>query len=271
MDVIMNKHLTSWRRQLKNGVARFPFGQPEDPVLTMLPPHLEAISVYSVVGSVDRYQHLDRRFRPSGQITHRLRAIAQAMKAGAHFPPIEVYRLDGACYVIDGHHRVAAALEVGQMYLDARVIECRPRTDEAENPLEEARVDFALRTGLRAVTFSEPRRYAQAFKQILEHRWYMNERGRTVSMQEAAEDWYQNIYLPVIRQIAAQRLARLSEPPAVGDLYLQLSDLKYKVSRERGHDIGFTQTIREWATRHRQPHAAGLLSRLLGARMLASA
>jgi hypothetical protein len=237
-------------------------------MLTMLPPHLEPIPVDSVIGSVDRYRQLDGRFRPGRRMTQRLRGIIGAMRNGVQFPPIEVYRLEGACYVIDGHHRVAAALEVGQLYLDAMVIECRPPADE-RNPLEAARIDFGLRTGLRAIAFSTPARYAEALQQIHEHRWYLNERGKPISLREASEDWRQHIFGPVVRQLASEHLVRPEAMVEAGDLYLRVSDLKYEVSRERGHDIGFPLAIREWVVRHYPSEPAAFFSSLLDMSMMA--
>jgi hypothetical protein len=46
--------------------------------------------------------------------------------AGRALPPVELYRLGDGYYVLDGHHRVAAALAVGQLALDARVTEFAP-------------------------------------------------------------------------------------------------------------------------------------------------
>jgi hypothetical protein len=259
----LRARLFDWKRRSLGSPARFPAGAPGDPLLNMLPAHHEAISVHSVIGSVDRHAQLDARFRPLKGESARLAAITLAMKAGVTFPPIQVYRLEGACYIIDGHHRVAAALDVGQVYLDALVIECRPQVDAVENPLEAARVDFALRTGLRAIAFSSADGYEQALGQIHEHRWYLCERGRTISLQDAAEHWYQTVYMPVIRHIAAERLSPTTELPGAGDLYLHLSDLKYVVSKERGHDIGFTAAIRVWTAR-RKGRQATMIGRLLG-------
>ncbi|HWE61644.1 MAG TPA: DUF4032 domain-containing protein [Chloroflexota bacterium] len=251
------------------GVARFPFGQPGDALPTMLPPHLESVAVRSIIGSVDRSGQLDRKFRPLTGTGHRLQSIIRAMQAGRTFPPIEIYRLHGICYVVDGHHRVAAALETGQLYLDALVTECILPTEGTEHALEEARVQFALRTGLRSLTFCEPARYQQALAQIHEHRWYMGERGRIVSLQEAAGDWYDTIYLPVVRDLIAEQLTPRQAAQAAGDSYLQLCDLKYGVSHERGHDIGFTQAIREWAATQRRRSSAAFAGRLLTLRTMA--
>jgi len=223
-------------------------GEPDDPVLEMLPPHTETIPVRSIIGSVDRWTQLDRRFRPKAGESGRLRGIRVAMLAGASFPPIEVYRLDGACYVIDGHHRVAAAKEIGQLYFDAVVTECRRRSEAGAEPgdaLEAARIGFGLRTGLRSVHISRPEGYAQALDQVYEHRWYLCERGKPVSLKDAAEHWHRTVFQPVLSQVVAEGLATAEDAYASGDLYLRLSDLKYLVSAERGRDVGFAVAIRE--------------------------
>lgn len=266
----MNFHslLPRLARMGKGRVARFPFGEPGDPLPTMLPPHLEALPVRSIVGSVDRSTQLDRTFRPLTGQTYRLKRITEAMRKGVTFPPIDVYRLHGVCYVIDGHHRVAAALATGQLYLDAWITDCVLPSESSEHTLEEARVRFALRTGLRSLTFSEPARYAQALAQIHEHRWYLGECGRVMSMQEAADAWYDSIYLPVARQIIDQHVAPVRSAQEAGDLYLQLCDLKYGMSRERGHDIGFGPALREWAAARASSSAAPFLARMRALRTL---
>ena len=255
----------------KGRVARFPFGQQGDPLFTMLPAHMEAIPITSVVGSVDRYTQLDERFQPLQGVTPRLRGICRAMKDGAHFPPIEIYRLNGLCYVVDGHHRVAAALHVGQLYLDALVTECMLSGELAVQGVDEARIGFGLRTGLRSLAFTKPAHYQQALNQIHEHRWYLGERGRPADLREAAQDWHEAIFLPVIRQVAKKRLSTLATAAETGDLYLQLCDLKYSISRERGHDIGFAQTIREWAAKQHRRTSSGMLRRFFDLTTLAIA
>jgi ParB-like chromosome segregation protein Spo0J len=42
---------------------------------------------------------------------------------GSSFPPIEVYAWQGTYYVLDGHHRVAAARAAGSDFIDVHVIE----------------------------------------------------------------------------------------------------------------------------------------------------
>jgi ParB-like chromosome segregation protein Spo0J len=45
------------------------------------------------------------------------------MREGEPLPPIEVYAWQGEYYVLDGHHRVAAAHAVGSDLINAHVIE----------------------------------------------------------------------------------------------------------------------------------------------------
>jgi hypothetical protein len=241
----------------RSGITRFPLGQPGDPALGMLRPSLETIPVSSIVGSVDRAAYLDRRFGPINGGRARLRSIRQAMEAGEAFLPIEVYRLAGACYVIDGHLRVAAALQIGQLYMDGMVTECWPKAVmETGHPLEAARAEFREITGMYAVSFTTPERYRQAFQQIKEHQWYMGERGRVVTLTDAAQDWYRTTYLPVLQQMVAQGSVPLTKPDLAGDRYLALCDLKERMSREHGQDIGFAEVLRVWTARPlRHPRA----------------
>ncbi len=83
------------------------------------------IPVASIVGSVDGASQLfDRNFRPvSDRARARLGSVLVAMRRGEPLPPIEVWAWHGKYYVLDGHHRVAAARALGSDYISAHVIE----------------------------------------------------------------------------------------------------------------------------------------------------
>jgi hypothetical protein len=83
------------------------------------------IPVSSIVGSVDGASKLfDRSFRPVGERARaRLGSVLVAMRQGEPLPPIEVYAWRGEYYVLDGHHRVAAARAVGSDFINAHIIE----------------------------------------------------------------------------------------------------------------------------------------------------
>ena len=83
------------------------------------------IPVVSIVGSVDGASQLfDRNFRPvSDRARARLGSVLVAMRQGDPLPPIEVWAWRGKYYVLDGHHRVAAARALRIDYINAHVIE----------------------------------------------------------------------------------------------------------------------------------------------------
>ena len=86
---------------------------------------LQTIELDSVVGTVDRSRReFDRNFRPtSRRVRRRWQGIATAMRRGDSMPPIEVYRVGVLHFVIDGHHRVSVARQMGLDKIDAMVTE----------------------------------------------------------------------------------------------------------------------------------------------------
>jgi len=96
--------------------------------LTRRLPRLEIVDVTQIVGSVGRARELDADFRPPRNARRRgdedrLRRVRTAIEAGKGLPPIDLYKLGSGYYVLDGHHRVAAALLIGQAEMDAVVVE----------------------------------------------------------------------------------------------------------------------------------------------------
>jgi hypothetical protein len=89
---------------------------------------IQTIAVAAIVGSVCRGQSLRSDFQPihCQGIDSRYCSVITAMRHGASLPAIEVYRLGNHFYVLDGHHRVAAARALGQLSIEAIVIECQP-------------------------------------------------------------------------------------------------------------------------------------------------
>ena len=85
----------------------------------------QLIPVATIVGSVDGASQLfDRNFRPvSDRARARLGSVLVAMRRGEPLPPIDVWAWRGNYYVVDGHHRVAAARALGSDYISAHVIE----------------------------------------------------------------------------------------------------------------------------------------------------
>jgi hypothetical protein len=45
------------------------------------------------------------------------------MQCGKSLPAVDLYQLGFGYYVVDGHHRVAAARQLGQLEIEANVVE----------------------------------------------------------------------------------------------------------------------------------------------------
>src|SRR5205085_7503151 len=114
---------------------------------------LRTIETSRIVGSVGRSQELGPDFRPPVRRRRRIdeerfRKITRAIETGAEMPPIDVHKLGFGYYVLDGHHRLAAALQNGQVEIDANVTEFVPAADEQAPELFATRRQFELDTGL---------------------------------------------------------------------------------------------------------------------------
>jgi hypothetical protein len=98
---------------------------------------LNTIPTAAIIGSVDRPDDFDDRFRPRKRTSRaRLRNLQRAFPDGS-FPPISVYQIGNAYFVSDGHHRVALASMLGICYVDAEII--RFRTAQPPPPEPEPR------------------------------------------------------------------------------------------------------------------------------------
>ena len=88
-------------------------------------PHEQVIAVDRVVGTVHAATpEFDRRFRPLDERPRaRFTGVFAAMYRGEPVGRIEVCAWQGDYYVLDGHHRVAAARALGQDFLEAVVTE----------------------------------------------------------------------------------------------------------------------------------------------------
>jgi hypothetical protein len=90
---------------------------------------LQAIALDSIVGTTerDKASAFDRCFRPPAWSQGRWQLLWIARCRGTALPPISVYRVDDQHYVRDGHHRVSVARALGDLTIDAEVVQLRPR------------------------------------------------------------------------------------------------------------------------------------------------
>ena len=111
---------------------------------------IQTVPTDRIVGSVSRWQNLRSDFfYRSGEVTARFHRVGAAMRDGKILPPLELYKLKprrkvGAeeravteYYVVDGHHRVAMAKQVGQGEMEAHVVEHRVPAEPGQEPRPE--------------------------------------------------------------------------------------------------------------------------------------
>jgi hypothetical protein len=92
---------------------------------------LVTVAIDKIVGSVDRNKDFDSLFLPRTGVTmERWLRILKARYKGEYLPPVELRKVGNAYFVVDGHHRISVAREMGQEFIDAYVTELDAAEDE---------------------------------------------------------------------------------------------------------------------------------------------
>ena len=85
---------------------------------------LQDIPLDAILGSVNRYADFTRHFFPKrDEDAARWAHVWVAMATQTGLPPIEVYQIGQVYFVVDGHHRVSVARELGSSHIQAYVTE----------------------------------------------------------------------------------------------------------------------------------------------------
>jgi uncharacterized ParB-like nuclease family protein len=172
------------------------------------------IPVDRILGSLDRTVDFDRDFRPrSSRLESRLRSLREAYPAG-DFPPITVYEVGGAYFVVDGHHRVALSRELGQTFIDADVVrlateyELDPGVDVLTLVHTQQHQRFMEESGLAAARpnarfeFLRPDAYVALLSVVHAFAYRRSVAARRLlDPSETAAEWYDSEYLPAIEAI----------------------------------------------------------------------
>ena len=93
----------------------------------------------------------------------------------------------------------------------------------------------------------EKRGHAKALLQhIYEHKWYLSERqGKETPIEEAARDWYKNIFTPTLRLFTEVNILEEFPDSTASSLYLDLMMRKYYLSQQAGKDVGLSGAFEE--------------------------
>jgi nucleotide-binding universal stress UspA family protein len=206
------------------------------------------IPLNKIVGSVNRYTDFSRSFLPLLESDKdRWARVRQGVEALHGLPPIEVYKLGESYFVLDGHHRVSVARELGITTIEGYIIPVYTRVplapdDSPDDLIVKAEyTDFLTRTRMDELRsdanllVTAPGQYQKLLEHIAVHQYFMGEkRGAEVSEEEAIVDWYDIVYQPIAQLIRARNLLRDFPGRTETDLYLWIMDYRAELSGGSG-------------------------------------
>ncbi len=202
---------------------------------------VKPVPVAQIVGSVDRYKDFDDEFLPAQSRTaDRWKSIARAYYNEVDLPPVRLYKVGDAYFVLDGHHRVSVAREQGVEFIDAEVQEAYSRVPvTADLKADDLKVlheyrRFLERTRLdeirpdQKIRFTVAGGYDQLIEHIAMHRYFMQiDQKREVTEAEAVAHWYDTVYRPIVEAIRANNVLADFPQRTESDLYLWIVEHLY--------------------------------------------
>jgi len=228
---------------------------------------VQHIPLDAIVGSVGRYTDFTRTFLPRrADDQQRWARVKAAMEDGAGLPPIEVYKVGEVYFVLDGNHRVSVARQEGATFIEAHVIEVK--TDVPLTPniqLDDLIVKAEYAEFLEATRIMDlrpnvdlsvtiPGQYDKLMEQLCAQEYLLEKDGKgSIPFQDAVEDWYDNIYIPLAETIRDRGLLRWFPDRTITDLYIWISENRSTLENELGweiqSDIAATDLILERSAR----------------------
>jgi hypothetical protein len=197
---------------------------------------LQEIPLDDIIGSVGRYQDFTRKFLPKKSVNRdRWKAVDALTLDWRGFPPIEVYKVGDAYFVLDGNHRVSVARANGMATIEAYVTEFPTPVplDSSTTPeelfIKEGYAYFLKETAMNIirpesqVILTEPGNYPEILHHIEVHHYFMGiECKCPVTWEEAVASWYDSVYAPMV--LAIREHDMLDEFPnrSEADLYVWL-------------------------------------------------
>ena len=212
---------------------------------------LKEIPLDAIVGSVGRYADFTRSFLPRQDSDEQrwARVMVKVTDQGG-LPPVVVYQIGEAYFVLDGNHRVSVARQVGAPTIQAYVTEVRtkvplsPDTQPDDLILKAEYANFLERTRLDELhpeadlDATAPGQYQVLEEHIEVHRYFMGlEQKREIPYEEAVGHWYDEVYWLVVQVIRERGILRHFPGRTATDLYLWVSEHRAELEQELGWEI----------------------------------
>jgi nucleotide-binding universal stress UspA family protein len=229
-----------------------------------IPRGLREIPINAIVGSVGRYTDFTRSFLPRRKGNERRWAMVKAALPDVqHFPPITVYQVDQAYFVLDGNHRVSIAQQAGASHIPAYVTEIEakvplsPDMQPDELICQAKYADFLVETKLDETrpsadfSVTAPGQYRVLLNQITKHQeWMARDRGKSPTLPKAAVHWYDDIYIPVIKLIRRRGILRHFPGRTETDLYTWITQHRQELQEMLGWDVHSETAADDLITRY---------------------
>lgn len=216
---------------------------------------VKTVEVDKITGSIDRYKDFDRYFLPKkAHLEHRWSNIYAAYSNDISLPAVQLYKVSEIYFVLDGNHRVSVAKRMGVKYIDADVTEFNTRVpisremDPSDIFILAEREKFLNVTKLGTnrknikIRLTIPGKYDFLLQRINDHMYFLNKDqkkyGKIISFEEAALDWYDNIYIPAIDLIDSYNIINNFPHRTKSDLYIWINSHKYYLRDKYGVSIG---------------------------------
>lgn len=214
---------------------------------------VQEIPTKAIVGSVGRYTDFTRSFLPRNDSDQnrwaRVKlAIDDPQSMG--LPPIDVYKVGDAYFVLDGNHRVSVARQEGFEFINAHVIEVKtdvPLTPDVQPDdliIKSEYADFLEKTNIAYLrsgvdlSITVPGQYERLLEHIEAHRYFMGlDFKREISFEEAVTHWYDTVYVPIVEPIRERGMLRWFPNRTETDMYLWVSEHRATLEAELGWSI----------------------------------
>jgi len=212
---------------------------------------LHDIPIDAIIGSVGRYTDFTRSFLPRlANDRERWVNVKTAMEDGPGLPPIDVYKVGDAYFVIDGNHRVSIARQEGFSRIQARVIEMQTNVPlSPDDQPDDLIIKSEYATFLDATKIMDLRpnvdlsvtvasQYQKLMEEICEQECLLeHEHKADIPFQTAVETWYDNKYLPIAEAIRNRGLLHWFPGRTITDLYIWIAKNRSALEAESGWEI----------------------------------
>ncbi len=206
---------------------------------------LEDIPLEKIVGSVNRTSDFSRNFLPRHESDlFRWASVRSGVESLVGLPPIDAYRVGDLYFILDGHHRVSVAKELGAKTIQGYVIPVYTRVplspdDSADDLIIKSEyADFLAKTQIdhfrpdANLMVSVPGQYEKLNEHINVHRYFLGQkRKQEVTEKEAIANWFDEIYIPIVQLIRGRNLLRDFPNRTETDLYLWIMDHRSTLSQ----------------------------------------